>query len=85
MASLESTATAVAIAESLNLLQHLAIFCAGDQQAVVRGSIDDVNQVALDEQAPRRAEIGPLIQKFAFLVENLDAVVRAIGHVDAAL
>jgi len=41
------------IAEPLNLLQNLAVFYAGDQQAVVRGPIDNVNQAALYKQAPR--------------------------------
>ena len=49
------------ITEAVNPFQDLAILCVSDKQAVILSSIDDVNQVALDEQAPRRAEIRPLI------------------------
>src|SRR5437867_4232624 len=49
------------ISKPLDLLHHLAVLCAGYEETVILLSIDDVNQLALDEQAPRRAEVGPLI------------------------
>ncbi len=81
-------ATAAGFVEPLNLFEHFTIFCAGNQSGstVIRGSIDDVNQIALDEQAPHGAEVGPLISGiWPDWLKNLDAVVRAIGHVDTAL
>src|SRR5262245_33181145 len=47
------------------------------------GDIDRV--VAVDEDAARTAELLPLGDEFAFLVEDLDAVVVAVADEEAAL
>ena len=39
----------------------------------------DANEIGVDEQAARAPELGPGVEKVAFLVEDLDAIVVAIG------
>src|SRR5215470_5593673 len=48
--------------------------------------IRDIDHVALvDEDAARPAELGPLVDELAILIENLDAVVAAVANEQAAL
>src|SRR5581483_7536706 len=46
------------------------------------GNVEDV--VLVDEDAARPAELAPLRGEVAVGIENLDAAVRAVGHVEAA-
>src|SRR6185436_2591573 len=69
------------ILERVDALDHSAVRDAGDVQAVVLGAVDDVEAIALDEDAPRRAEIRPLRDELAALIEHLDTLVAAIADV----
>src|SRR5439155_4075310 len=73
------------ILEPVDALDHSAILDAGDVQAVALGAVDDVEAIALDEDAPRRAEIRPLRDELAALIEHLDALVAAIADVEPPL
>src|SRR6266516_239642 len=67
----------------------IAVFCAADSQASleawieggIRLRVDDVDRVVLiDGNAAGPAELFPLVEEFSVLVEDLDSVIRAIGH-----
>src|SRR5262249_85925 len=68
--------------------RHLAVFGAVDPDALPEPHIEFLsrlgigrveNVVAVDVEATRPAELPPFGEKFSILVEDLDAVVRAVG------
>src|SRR5262245_63167332 len=88
--------------------RHLAVFDAADPDALPERHVEFLarlgigrveNVVAVDVEAARSAELPPFGEKFSILVEDLDAVVRAVsdeqlparihgesmGHVELAL
>src|SRR6516164_5659474 len=69
--------------------RHLAVFDAADPDALPERRIEFLarlgiggveNVVAVDVEAARPAELPPFGEKFSILVEDLDAVVRAVSH-----
>src|SRR5207248_5452422 len=73
------------ILEPVDALDYSAVLDAGDVQTVVLGAVDDIEAIALGEDAPRRAEIRPLGDELAALIEHLDALVAAIADVEPSL
>src|SRR5207237_10576959 len=73
------------ILEPVDALDDSAVLDAGDVQTAVFGAVDDIQAIALGEDAPRRAEIRPLGDELAALIEHLDALVAAIADVEPSL
>src|SRR5688572_31578526 len=73
------------VLQPLDALEDFAVFRIDDEQKAGLGAIDDVELVAFDEHAPRRAEVRPLRQELPFLIEHLHALVAAIADIEAAI
>ena len=71
------------IAEARHLVEDPAFFEAHHEQAVVVAAVDQIQPIAFDKETPRHADVRPLIQELAAFVENLHAVVRSVGDINA--